>query len=623
MPRTGRSRLSPWIESLILSHGGQEEGSSGSSGRLKAHVIGVGQMSQSQAQGSESPTGLLFLSDGVLQIPAILTASAWEHLQEQEDRESFTSLVNTTVCIQDYRLQFHMAHEQTKCRFFLSVGELATTAAGPVKDNTPCCTTLPSVRMKICKTWRVLLGQEVLDSQTSQCGFDLSELLGEWQHDCMQAVLEDVRERLMIATSRPVSPQPSTSTCTSLLTRPDTSTATSWDIDRVRYKGVKCFSVPIKCLLIPEEDAQQLQTPSDVGSRTPSGLAAASEDRERDLLQVSKPAKTTQPSVNDVEWRIPKPAVIETDFDINQSSPLPAEDGMLYEDMIIGMIDSNIRPLSNPWDIFPPPDDTSSSSDASPEAAPSNSLPNPTAAEPKPDHAAVLTSTQLPVHSSKESQPTSECSKGEHSCLPPYQKPPHSTSLHASAGSSSSTSVSPPELFTRPSNLLAATDEHHPDTAQRHRVLDQESQVLEENVGRNHRKAKRKRSEPAPEALANFVDEDEEEGGSPPSWLFDTQAGSRTKEGSRQQQGQTVRTVLRKDPAAHSDGRRFLYSYQVSGQNLQDFSQFKVAESCLHWAVKYLVVPKQTDRPHNTSVTSNQTSSDGIEVTSLKAQNVE
>ncbi|GLD67626.1 uncharacterized protein AKAME5_001896200 [Lates japonicus] len=117
MPRPARSRLCPWIETLILSYGSEEGGSSStSSGRLKAHVIGVGQMSQSQAQGSEGPSGLLFLSDGVLQIPALLTASAWEHLQEQEDRECFTSLVNTTVCIQDYRLHFHMAPEQNKCR---------------------------------------------------------------------------------------------------------------------------------------------------------------------------------------------------------------------------------------------------------------------------------------------------------------------------------------------------------------------------------------------------------------------------------------------------------------------------------------------------------------------------
>ncbi|XP_039664321.1 adrenocortical dysplasia protein homolog [Perca fluviatilis] len=607
MHRAARSRLSPWIESLILSYG-SPEGSSSSSGRLKAHVIGVGQMSQSQAQGSEGPNGLLFLSDGDLQIPAILTASAWEHLQDQEDRESFTSLVNSTVCLQDYRLQFHMALEQTKCRFYLSVGELATTAAGPVKDNTPCSTTQPSIRLKICKTWRALLGQETQDSQKSQCGFDLSELLGEWQHDCLQAVLDDVRERLAVESSCLVSQQPSTSTFNSSLTRPDTFSATGWCVDRVRYKGGKCFQVPIKCLLIPEEDAQQLQTPPNVGSRTMSGLSASSEDSKRDLPQVGKPTETTQPSVDDVEWRIAEPAFVERDQDASENSPRPGEDSMLHEDMITAMIDSDTQTLSNPWDIFPPPCDTSSSSDASPEATPTQSQHHPTATEFKYAHSVILTSTQLPVHSSKESRQTLESSKGERSSLPPYQKLPHSASFPATAASSTSTSVSPTEPFTGPSNLSPAPDQHHTDTAQPTLpALDQEGQILGKDTKvtfeGKYRKAKRKRSEPTPEALKALVEE-AEISGSPPSWLFDTQAGPGAEEGSSHQQGPTV---SRKSPSVHSDGMLFSYSYQVSGQNLQDFSRFTVAESLLHWAVKYLVVPKPADDPHATSGTSTQT----------------
>ncbi|XP_042351584.1 adrenocortical dysplasia protein homolog [Plectropomus leopardus] len=582
MSRPARSTVSPWVESLILSYGGEEQSSS--SGRLKAHVIGVGQMSQSQAQGSEGPTGLLFLSDGVLQIPAILTASAWEHLQEQEDRECFTSLLNTTVCIQDYRLLFHMSIEQTKCRFFLSVGELASTAAGPVKHNTPCCMTLPAIRMKVCKTWRALLGQE--DSQRSQCGFDLSELLGEWQHDCLQAVLEDVRERL---SSRPVSPQPSTSTGASSLSHADTLTATSWDADRVRYKGAKCFSVPMKCLIIPDEDTELLN----------AGFSAASEDRKTDLLQVCKSPETTPPSADDAEWRISKPGLLERDAIENPPSPV---DSLLHEAL---MIDSDIRPLSNPWDIFPPCD-TISLSDASPEATPPQSENDPAATEFKSDHAAILTSTQLPVSSWEESRQTSENSRGEQSELPPYQNLlPHSTSLPE-------TSVSPPEFLKTPSHVLLATAEHQTDTPQQNLpVLGQEKQEDETADGK-HRKAKRKRSEPTQEALATLVEE--EIGGSPPSWLFDSQTGSGAEDGSSHTRGESVGTVPRKSPTVHSDGRPFSYSYQVSGQNLQDFSRFKVAESFLRWAVKYLL-PKQTENSHDPSATSDCT--DRTEVTSL------
>uniref|UniRef100_A0A3Q4AGF5 Shelterin complex subunit TPP1/Est3 domain-containing protein n=1 Tax=Mola mola TaxID=94237 RepID=A0A3Q4AGF5_MOLML len=447
MSRAVRSRLSPWIENLILSYDSQQRTSS--SVRLKAHVIGVGEMSQSQAQSSDSPTGLLFLSDGVLQIPAVLTALAWEHLQDQEDRESFSSLLNTTVCIRDYRLQFHMAQEQTKCRFFLSVGELATTAAGPVKDNTPCCTTMFSVRQKICMTWRVLLHQEALDSQASQCGFDLSELLGEWHHDCVQAVLEDVKERLMIVCSRPMSLQHSTSYSASMLTQQDTSVATGWDVDRIRYKALKPFSIPIKYLLIPVKNALQLQTEGNVAS---------------------------------------KPTVLETDHSSTNDFP-STEDSMLNEDMITRMVD---RPLSNPWDIFPPLCTASSSSDVSPEATPTFSLHNAGTVS-KPDQFVTLLSTQLPVQSSKDSWQISE-----------------------------------------------HRDEEEEDT----------------QINR-----------------------------SPPSWHFDTHAP-------------TVRTVSRMTPSSHSDGRPFSYTYQMSGQNLQDLSHFKVSESLLYWAVKYLLVPKQTDNQH-------------------------
>lgn len=506
MPRPA-GRLTPWIERLILSYGReekQEEEEEKDGGRLKAHVIGVGQMSESQARGSEGPTGLLFLSDGVLQIPAVLTASAWEHLQEQEDRECFTSLVNTTVCMQGYQLQFHLGPEQTKSRFFLSVGELATTAAGPVKDSTPCCTTLPAIRLKICRTWRLLVGQD--DSQRSQCVFDLSELLGEWHQDCLRAVLDDVRERLGV--------QPSTSSLTHL--------ATGWDVDRVRNKGAKLFAVPIRRLLIPGEDVRGC------------------------LPQSSKPP---EPTLSSVDWRLPQPAATERVHDPDEGSPLPVEDAVLHA----GMID---RSLSNPWDMYPPPSVTSSSTERSPAETPS-----PTQSKPDPDPAAtaaaILTSTQLSVHNSKES-----------SYFPPYQNQPSGVLTAATT-----TSVSPDRL---------ASDKHGFGNQE-------EEDGGEEMIQRRSRKAKRKRSQPTPEALTTAAAEEEEvSGGSPPSWLFDSQTGGcRSEEDAVPEQ-----SVRRRTPSTHSDGQPFSYSYQVSGQNLQDFGHFRVSVSLLHWAVKYLVTPK-------------------------------
>lgn len=568
MPRPARSRLSPWIESLIQSHG-SEEGSSSSGGRLKADVIGVDQMSQSQAQSSEGPSGLLHLSDGVAQIPAILTTLAWEHLQEQEDRECFNSLLNTTIYIRDYKLQFHMVMELTKCRFFILVGELATTAAGPVKDKPPCCTTLPSVKLKTYKTWKkALLSQDEEDSQKSQSGFDLSELLGEWHHDCLQTVLEDMGERLMTARSRPESQQPSTSTCIPPLTHPDTFTSTSWDLERVQYKGAGSFSIPIKCLLIPEEDAQ-LGPSINAGSRTPN-------------------SETSQPSVDNSDWQIPKSAVAVTEHHTSKNSPFPAEDSMLHD--VAARIHSGTSPLSNPWDIFPPPCDTSSSSDASLEAPPNQSLGISTPVESTREDHVILACTSLPFQSSNESQH----SKGELSYFPPYQKMPPSTSLPVTT--CSPVPVSPLVQFTRSSNLSNAAVEQSTHTTQNIPTSDQGREILKNSESKG-RKAKRKRDqEPTAEAQITLVEEEAQISGSPPSWLFDSQTNSGLETGSSHQHAQTLVTEKRKTTTVHIDGRPFSYSYRVTGQNLQDFSRFKVTQSLLHWAVKYLVVPKQTEK---------------------------
>ncbi|XP_028306175.1 adrenocortical dysplasia protein homolog [Gouania willdenowi] len=520
MLRTVRSKVSPWIEALILSYGLEQEeeeedggggglGRGGDRGHLQAHVIGVGQMTQSQqAHASEGPTGLLFLSDGVLQIPAVLTTAAWEKLQEQEDRECFTSLLNTTVCIQDYQLQFHMAPEQTRCRFFLSVGELVTTSAGPVKHSPPYCTVMPSVRTKICRTWRALQGQE--ESQRSQqWGFDLSELLGEWQYDCLQSVLQDVRKRLLTG-----SPQPSTSA----YRPPSTYVATGWDVDRVTYKDEEGFSVPVNCLLIRE--AEQLQTDA-VGRNSP---------------------KLSKPSVEESVWWMTESAAVEPVCDSSESSPLP-EDNEMHEDRLAAMIDI---PPFNPWNKFPPPCVTSeSSSDATPpnEHTPSES-----------NSAAIAMTTSTQIHSS--------------TFIPPYQK----------------------QLIS-PTAITSVSDRPPPSADQHHTSAQQAGEQAEAT---QHRK--RRQSGVSPEMETSAEQEEELVSGSPPSWLFITQ--------SRESEGECSSVVpkqkkLRTSPNTHSDGTQFSYSYRAIGQNLQDFSGFRVADSLLQWAVKYLLLPKKKDDPPN------------------------
>ncbi|XP_054633132.1 adrenocortical dysplasia protein homolog [Dunckerocampus dactyliophorus] len=546
MRRANRNRLSPWIEKLIQSYG-SEEGSSGRV-RLKAHVIGVGQLSQSQAQNFEGPTALLFLSDGVVQIPAVLTSAAWEDLQENGDMECFTSLLNSTVGMRNYHLQFHMAMENTRCRFFLSVGKMVIDGTGPAKDKTPCCTTLPSVQQKIYETWRSLMVQDVQESQNSQIGFDLTELLGEWQHDCLQTVLEDVKNRLMLVNS--VSQQPSTSTGIPSLTQSGMFTATSWDTERVQDKGIECFSIPTKYLLIPEGDAP-LGRKANVARLTPDG------DGELDL-QLGDP---TQSFVDAADRQTDTHAGGE-----GENRSVFAENIMHVDSVSVDMTGKDIIPLEDPWHIFPAPCGSSASCDESPEATQIQFVP------PQQQKCPVnTTSTHVPIKAQPDVN-TSQHSKGEHSSLPPYQK------LPPASGNSNNTQT-----------------QHIHSASQEKQTLMENLDTQQEMVERQCRKSKRKlEHEPLQNTQNKVTLEEEEEAhrsGSPPSWLFDSMTASGVDDGSIQVQ--TILAEKRKTPAVHSDGRRFSYTYTVSGQNLLDFSQFKVEDSLLHWAVKYLVAPKQ------------------------------
>lgn len=525
MPLAARGRLCPWIEGLILSYGTGTEPGTGTE-RLKARVVRVEQMSQSQAHNSDCPTGLLLLSDGLLLMPAVLTTAAWERLQEQEDRDSFDGLVNSTVLIKHFRLQFHMAQEQTKCRFFLSVGELAVTSAGPCGSNTPCCTTLASVRQKMWQTWRDLLDEQVQDSQ-SQSGFDLSMLLGEWHRDCMLSVLKDVEERLAPPPCRPTGPQPSTSA------RPRPSPATGWDVDRLRFKTEKSFSIPVKCLLVP--DVLQLQAAGNAPSQAPD--VSADGDGEDRVLP--------QPPVHQPQREQDPPVFAETEPDAADAFPPSADH------MIGALSDGSVTPLSNPWDIFTPPGVSPCSSDASPGETPAQACHGSAAA-------AVSSGSQL---------------QSRDSCLPPYQRPPQ-VDLRAAAAAA----VGLPEVFSRAAQSTCGSVQ-----------LQASAEQLPVSEETGEAKVRRKSREPGAVEVGG---QDDHAGRSPPSWLFDTQTDS-----GAQEEHQHHLALLRRTPSVHSDGRSFSYSYRVSDQNLRDLSHFQVRAAWLQWALRYLLGPEKIPGP--------------------------
>ncbi|KAF6718880.1 hypothetical protein FQA47_013648 [Oryzias melastigma] len=491
----------PWIEKMILGYGSPENEVTGF---LKAHVIGLGKMTESQGLGWDGPTEIVFLSDGKVRIPAVLTTRAWKNLMEFEEREYIEGLLSNAMLILAHQLKFHMAKELNKCWFYLCVEKMSSVASGRLREFTECCTTLTSVRMKIRQTWQACLFEE--NSVLSQSEVNLTQLLGAWEEDCMDEMMEDIRVRLMAADSSHGTPQPSNSAHRGSGIR----LRTSWDVDRVRYKRMERFTVPVRYLLIPEE------------VEAPTGGAA-------------QPATEVDPPQ-------------APGCDAGESPPVPEQDSPLH-DLILS--DSDDVLLSNPWDAFPPPGVSLSSSNSSPEMTPILPECGP-AASSNPDSVAMVTSTQLPVHSD----------------LSPYQKQP------INFPSSSTTSVSPPQPPTSD------------DTAQQNLLV--LIQADEDNDQEHYRKAKKKRCEVTAEP---GVLEQEEPSGSPPSWLFDPTGTSIREEPSNPSTEPDLRKVL----DTHSDGKPFMYTYKVTGQNLQDLIQFKMPASLLHWAVKYLVTARPKD----------------------------
>ncbi|XP_029495164.1 uncharacterized protein LOC115112310 isoform X3 [Oncorhynchus nerka] len=532
----------------------------------------VGRMSEFQARPTEGLTTLLFLSDGVVHIPAILTQDAWETLQEQEDRECFSSLINCTVCVYSYTLQFNMDSEQTRSQFYLSVGELTTTSAGAAKDNTPCCTSLNSVRQKICTTWRSLLAQDSVHTQNTQSEFSLSELLGEWQHDWRQSLLKDVMELLRTPTNPPSS-QPSTYHAL-------THTGTRWAIERFRYKREDTFNVPVSHLHIPDDLSQKLHTPSEDNSETQSGLVPPSEDRTTD------PPETDQPIV--------AADIRQTDRPVPLERRHPAHGPTLSQESMDGEVVSGVTggAVASPWDMFAPAAELLRTSSASDESITTEPLPlqkSPSLLDPTPQPVTLATfplatNTQVPTLTHGATQRS-----GEHS-LPPYQKPGTSHSLLPSSGGSSTVSLST-------KHQRSGMKLHHSGltTTLQLPVTEQQDQV-EEDVVKRCRKVKKKSSVQSPKDNdITWEEENMQKNCSLPSWMFETQEVSRIGEGSSCKQKAVAALAPRRSSNVHSDGTSFSYSYQLCGRISKDLSHLKIPDGMVHWAVRYLVPSMQTE----------------------------
>ncbi|KAI4872983.1 hypothetical protein NFI96_023671 [Prochilodus magdalenae] len=247
----------PWIERLIQNYDQSQREIS-----VRAHVVGVSDLNDS-VRTDESDACMLFLSDGNVFIPAVLSAAAWERLQELEERESFSGLHNTTVSVRKFQLNFHMDPELTSCQFYLTIDQIISVGRVNRHYHPPSCTTLPSVKQQILKSWRSQMKCSV-SSANSQSGFPLSCLMGAWHNDIILNMLNNAMEKITTPTG-----------C-----YPSVATPTHWHTERLSCRGEECFIAPVSHLLIPEEQRELLTADpgASSGSETPSVLVPPYKD---------------------------------------------------------------------------------------------------------------------------------------------------------------------------------------------------------------------------------------------------------------------------------------------------------------------------------------------------------
>ncbi|XP_046713251.1 adrenocortical dysplasia protein homolog isoform X3 [Silurus meridionalis] len=244
------SKPEPWIEQLIENYGEEQREIS-----VRAHVVGVSDLTESQ-RTDESDACMLFLSDGTVFIPAVLSAGAWERMQELEERDTFSGLDNTTVSVRNFQLQFHMDPELTTCQFYLIVHHIVTVGRVTQHHRPPSCTTLLSVKQQILRTWRSLVKESSESTMSSQSGLPLSCLLGAWYNDLITDLLNDAIQKITAPTVGHLG----------------MATHTRWHRDRLRCRGEESFSTPVSHLLIPQEQKEMLTADPGVSNKTWSGL---------------------------------------------------------------------------------------------------------------------------------------------------------------------------------------------------------------------------------------------------------------------------------------------------------------------------------------------------------------
>ncbi|XP_061102644.1 adrenocortical dysplasia protein homolog [Conger conger] len=647
---TKRFSIEPWIEAMVQNYGQQQKAKC-----LKGYVLEAIELPSSHQQ-KENAVALLLISDGTVSIPAVLTKQAWEVIQEMEERDTVSGLKKCTTFLQIYSLEFQSEAEMYKSRFFLTIEKLATVAFGAVNDRVPCCTTLPTVKQKICETWKCLQGENS-STYISQSGVCLSDFFMAWFEDEMSSLLAELKTRLALpSSSSPPLPQPSTSRADPPPVERPTHLPTGWHIDRVQYKGQEAFTVPVSHLYIPAEQMEVMQRhPEGRGQLEPldGNTSAGPVEREERVLPDSGQDGSSLVGSGEQEkgpanpWDIFASAVenlstssLEVSLSGSPTPDLPSDEqspSLLLpldgEHAAVAMVTSTqASPLgrSSSRELF-------TGSEQSGGAHPEDSRgPGVLVPEPRPLDVSLPKDTQSSAGSSIPSMNREVSNGSDNQTLPPYQKPRPHTALSCSPGrEGSSRSFSDPSvsstdnperrLFLRTSSPDCDWgDPSAPQLCSPPPPLREEEEEEEEgSIARKSRTARKKQRSARVESgeaevvivshqgavkqgCGGHAPKRRRSGGSsPPSWLDHTGAAGRAGDHGTCEAGATgaedgpaLATDVRRAVTTHADGTPFMYRYEPTPQVAKALSHFRVPDDLVRWSVRYLLGP---DGPKKTS----------------------
>ncbi|XP_064191477.1 adrenocortical dysplasia protein homolog [Anguilla rostrata] len=505
-----------------------------------------------------------------------------------------------------------------------------------------------------------LQGENSSATIDTQSMLSLSDLLTIWHEEDASGLLADLKTRLAPpspphppSSSSPL-PGPSSSRANPPPAARSTYLPTGWRADRGRYKGQEAYTFTVSHFYIPAEQLELMQShPEGRGGELEpqdDNTSASPVHREGRALPDSGEDGSSPMASGEQEKRPANPwdiYALRVENLSMSSLEVSLSESPMHNPPLVGQSPSLLLPLdrdraavptatsprasplerSGSWDLFSGSDQSSEDVPVTAEDQSEGPDPEPHPLEPRPLEPSHPNSDMQPSAGSSAPSLIREILTGsDNQTLPPYQKPRPRNASGCSPvrdgsfhyfldpfASSTDNPVRPPVL-TSSSGFYwdkPATPQQGPHAPP---IREEEEGVVTGEPERARRKRRLAFTEADVAAAAiNGLEERGERSdsragrtpkrkrsqtGSPPSWLYHTQAaGHREDRGpseggaTGEEGGPTSAADIRSVITSHPDGTPFLHRYEPAPRAAEALSLYKVPDDLVRWSARYLFGP--------------------------------